>query len=278
MQKLFVSILVCCLLYQAATAQELYVFSEPASNMPSNSVSAKIDYRTPVSKYNNDYKQRYSPEIMFGLNRKWMLHVSGSFSDFYTPQLRWESVKTYAKYRFYSDDDIHRHFRMAAFAEASYSRSPFYYGDINLGGDNSGVQAGIIATQLVNKLAISGTASVIKVFANREIHVNQLGQSLNALYYSLSAGYLLFPLHYSDYKQTNLNVYFETIGMKGFDKGDYMLDLAPALQLIFNSNFKVNLGARLQVSGNMQRIGENNYFITMERTFLGALHKRKKNV
>ena len=44
---------------------------------------------------------------------------------------------------------------MAAFAEGSYSRSPFYYGDINLDGDNSGVQAGIIATQLVNKLAVS---------------------------------------------------------------------------------------------------------------------------
>ncbi|MEP6726423.1 MAG: hypothetical protein ABJC98_11425 [Bacteroidota bacterium] len=278
MQKSFLYILVCCLFSQTVVAQELYVFSEPASNMPAHSLSAKLTYRTPVSKYNNNYRQRYTPEVMFGLNKHWMLHVSSSFSDFYTPQLRWESVKTYAKYRFYSNDEVHRHFRMAVFAEAAYSRSPFYYGDINLDGENSGVQAGVIATQLVNKLAVSGTASVIKVFANRYKHVDQLGHSVNALYYSLSAGYLLFPVNYSDYKQTNLNLYFETIGMKGFEKGDYMLDLAPALQLIFDSNLKINLGARLQVTGDMLRVGENNYFISVERTFLGALHHRKKSL
>jgi hypothetical protein len=267
---------ISCSIVQTAQSQELYVFTEPASNMPSNSLSAKLTYRTPGSKSNNDYKQRYTPEVMFGINKYWMLHLSSSFSDFYTPQLRWESVKAYAKYRFYSDDDIHKHFRMAAFAEGAYSRSPFYYGDINLDGDNSGVQAGIIATELVNKLAVSGTASVIKIFADRAEHVVQLGQSIHALYYSLSAGYLLLPFNYSSYKQTNLNLYFEAIGMKGFDKGDYMVDIAPALQLIFNSNLKLNLGARLQVTGNMQRIGEKNYFISMERTFLGALRHKKK--
>ena len=277
MQKLVTYIIGCCLLSQTALCQELYVFSEPASNMPAHSLSAKLTYRTPVTQYNNGYKQRYTPELMFGLNKNWMLHVTSSFSDFYTAQLRWEAVKTYAKYRFYSDDDVHRHFRMAAFGEVAYSRSPFYYGDINLDGDNSGIQAGIIATELVSKLAVSGTASVIKVFASRALHVDQLGQSINALYYSLSAGYLLFPVSYTDYKQTNLNLYIETVGMKGFDKGDYMLDLAPALQLIFNSNFKVNLGARLQITGNMERIGKYNYFVSLERTFLGVLkHKRKQ--
>jgi len=275
MPKSFIYFIISCLFSQTAVSQELYVFSEPASNMPAHSMSAKLTYRTPVSKYNNTYRQRYTPELMFGLNKKWMLHLSSSFSDFYTTQLRWESVKTYAKYRFYSDDDVHRHFRMAAFAEAAYSRSPFYYGDINLDGDNSGVQAGIIATQLVNKLAVSATASLLSVFANRTVHINQLDHSQNAFYYSLSAGYLLFPLNYSDYKQTNLNLYMEAIGMKGLDKGDYMFDAAPALQVIFNSNLKINLGARLQVTGNMVRPGENNYFVSVERTFLGAL-KRKK--
>ena len=276
MHKSVKYILACCLLSQAAVSQELYVFSEPASNMPSNSLSAKLDYRTAVSKYNNHYRQRCSPELMFGLDKHWMLHVSTSFSDFYTAQLRWESVKTYIKYRFYSNDDVHKHFRMAAFAQTSYSRSPFYYGDINLDGDNSGMQAGVIATQLINKLAVSGTASVIRAFTDEPGHIAQLGNSLTALYYSVSAGYLLFPLSYSDYKQTNLNIYFETIGMKGFDKGGYMLDVAPALQLIFNSNFKINLGARLQVTGNMLRPGENNYYVGFERTFLGALRHKNK--
>jgi hypothetical protein len=276
MKKFILCLLPVGLFWLRSGAQELYVFSEPASNMPSHSVSAKLTYRTPVSKYSNNYKQRFTPELMFGVNKNWMLHLAASFSDFYSSQLQWESVKTYAKYRFYSNDDVHRHFRMAAFAEASYSRSPFYYGDINLDGDNSGVQAGLIATQLLNKLALSASASLLKVFANRNLHVQQLDHSINAFYYSVSAGYLLFPLNYSDYKQTNLNIYFETIGMKGLDKADYMLDLAPALQLIFNSNFKINLGARLQVAGNMDRIGEKNYHISLERTFLGALKHRKK--
>jgi hypothetical protein len=269
---------ISCFMIKTAYTQELYVFSEPASNMPSHSLSAKLNYRSPVSKYNNYYKQRYTPELMFGVNSKWMLHASGTFSDFYSPVVRWESVKGYAKYRFYSNDDVHRHFRMAAFAEGSYSRNPFYYGDINMDGDNSGVQAGLIATQLVNKLAVSATASVIKVFADEGEHAGHLGHSLKALYYSLSAGYLLLPVEYTSYKQMNLNIYFETIGMKGFDAGDYMLDLAPALQFIFNSNLKVNLGARLQVMGNMLRVGEQNYYVSLERTFLGALQRKKKKL
>ena len=275
MQKVWMFFLACCLLSQMARGQELYVFSEPASNMPAHSLSVKLGYRTPVSDNNNTYRQRYLPEIMFGFNKHLMVHLAGSFSDFYSPQLRWESVKTYAKYRFYSADEVHRHFRMAAFAEAAYSRSPFTYGDINLDGDNSGVQAGIIATQLVSKLAISGTSSFIRVFSNGNMHLNHYDHSLTAFYYSLSAGYLLLPFNYSDYKQTNLNLYFETIGMKGLDKGDYMLDVAPALQIIFNSNLKINLGARLQATGNMVRPGENNYFVSVERTFLGVLKHKK---
>ena len=276
MNRKWIFFLAACCCVQVLQAQELYVFSEPASNMPAHSLSAKFSYRSPVSKYNSLYKQRFTPELMFGLSKQWMLHLGTSFSNFYGSQLRWESVKIYAKYRFYSNDEVHRHFRMAAFGEAAYSRSPFYYGDINLDGDNSGVQAGLIATQLVNKLAVSGTASVISVFANRNYHVDHLGHSLNALYYSVSAGYLLFPFSYDNYQQTNLNLYLEAIGMKGFNKGDYMFDLAPALQIIFNSNFKINLGARMEVSSNMLRVGEHNYFISAERTFLGALKHHKK--
>lgn len=278
MQKLFIFFLSFGILLKAAKAQELFVLAEPASNMPAHSLSAKLSYHTPVSKYSSDYLQRYTPEIMFGLNKNWMLHLSSSFSNFYSPQLRWESVKTYAKYRFYSNDEVHRHFRMAAFAEASYTRNPFYYGELTLDGDNSGAQAGVIATQLVNKLAVSGTASVIKVFADRYQHVHHLGHSIHAFSYTVSAGYLLFPVNYADYRQTNVNLYLEAVGMKGFEMGDYMVDLAPALQFIFNSNFKINLGARLQLGSNMRRIGEQHYSVALERTFLGALKRHKKKV
>jgi hypothetical protein len=117
---------------------------------------------------------------------------------------------------------------------------------------------------------------LIKVFADKNEHVHGKGHSLEALNYNLSAGYLLFPRDYSNYRQTNINLYVEALGMKGINGEDYMLDVAPALQFIFNSNFKVNMGARFQVAGNMIRVGENNYFISLERTFLDALRTKKK--
>src|SRR5687767_15040500 len=112
-------------------AQELYVFSEPASNMPAKSISAKVTAKYPDSRYNNFFKQRYMPELMFGVNKHLMVHTSATFSDYYTVNPAWESVKLYAKYRFLSIDNVHRHFRLAAFADGSYSKSPFLYGEIN---------------------------------------------------------------------------------------------------------------------------------------------------
>lgn len=270
--KSYLLYLLAMLSMVSAGAQELYVFSEPASNMPAHSISAKLSTRVAGTNQADKRWLRFSPELMFGLSKDWMLHTAVTFSNFYSQGQRLESGRLYAKYRFYSNDDVHQHFRMAAFAEGSWSNSPFVFGDVNLEGDNSGAQAGIVATQLVHKLAVSGTASYLRVFAD-DAHLHH---SRNVFAYTLSAGHLIFPLNYTGYDQTNLNVYVEAIGMRGLDKGDGMLDLAPALQLIFNSNFKINAGARFQVAGNMDRLARNNYFLAVERTFLGALKKRKR--
>src|SRR6478609_7112961 len=260
MRKFFLLLLAVTLIRSSGWAQELFVFTEPASNMPSKSISAKITSRFPDSKYNDYFKQRYTPEVMFGVNKNLMVHVSTTFSDFYTPKVSWESVKGYAKWRFYSSDDVHQHFRMAAFVEGSYSKGPFLYEEINIDGDNSGIQAGLIATQLIKKFAISATVSGLKVFADQAEHIDHQGHSEKAVYYSLSAGYLLFPRNYTDYRQINLNLYVEFLGMSTIDPGHSMLDIAPALQLIFNSNTKLNIGARFQARGNMVRVGENSYY------------------
>ena len=53
---------------------------------------------------------------------------------------------------------------MAAFGNLSFSKSPYTYDETNLEGDNSGLQYGIITTQLLNKLAISSTFSYLKLF------------------------------------------------------------------------------------------------------------------
>lgn len=251
-------------------SQELYVFSDPASNVPARSLSAKLTARFADNEESGKLAQRYMPELMAGISKNIMLRASTTFSDFYSDNLKWESAKAYLKWRFYSKDGIHNHFRMAAFADGSYSRNNMVYEEMNLDGDNSGVQAGLIATQLVNKLAVSGTASLM-VLTDKEPALHHGREyERSALNYSLSAGYLLFPREYESYDQVNLNLYLEFLGMKGLEAGMYYTDIAPSVQLIFNSATKLNLGARFQASGNMSRIARNNYFLSLETTFLNV--------
>lgn len=206
-----------------------------------------------------------------------MVHVGGTFADMHTRNFRWESVYVYGKYRFLSNDELHSHFRMAAFADASYTRSPFHFEEISLQGDKSGVQLGLIATQLWNKLALSGTVSHTQVLdKSRNDKVlytpSRIYQSMN---YSFSAGYLVLPFEYTDYKQTNLNIYTEVLAQQSLDRKAYYVDLAPAVQLIFNSNAKLNLGYRFELKGDMLRMTESSWLISFERTFLNALKKKK---
>ena len=257
--------------------QELYVFTEPASNIPAHSISLKLtDHFVTHDKIYGRFSQRIMPQIMFGVSKKIMFHIGSTFSNMHTPNFRYESVNFYAKYRFLSKDDIHQHFRMAVFAEASATRAPFHYDEITLMGDKSGIEAGMIATQLLNKFALSGTVSHTQLLDksrnNKVIYVPARDyQSIN---YSLSAGYLLLPKEYTDYKQTNLNLYAELLGEQSLDIKKSCIDLAPAIQLIFNSNSKLNIGYRFQVSGNMQRMSTNSWQVSFERTFLNALKKK----
>lgn len=265
-------------LFSRCDAQELYVFSEPASNIPAHSVSAKLtDHFVAKDKIYGRSSHRFMPQVMFGFSKKLMVRVSATISNMHTSKLLYESVNTYIKYRFYSKDDIHKHFRMAVFAEASATKAPFHYDEITLMGDKSGIEAGIIATQLWHKFALSGTIAHTQVLDksrnSKVIYVpERLYQSMN---YSLSAGYLVFPKEYSDYKQTNLNLYTELLAEQSLDAKKHCIDLAPAFQLIFNSNSKLNIGYRFQLSGNMSRMSTDSWQISFERTFLNALRKSK---
>ena len=273
--KLLLAVILLVSSISSVSGQELYVFSEPASNMPSGSISAKYTAKFLKGYHTNRLEQRHTPEIMFGFNKKLMVHVAGSFSDMYTSNLRWESARIYAKYRFISVDDVHKHFRVAAFGEASYSRNDYFYDELSMEGDQSGVQAGLIITQLWNKLAVSSTLSLLQVTTEKAKPFPEAYpyQSFN---YSASAGYLVLPFSYTDYKQTNLNIYAELIGQQTLDRKLYFVDLAPAIQLIFNSNAKLNIGYRFQLNSNMHRMAVRSWLIGFERTFLGALKKKNK--
>jgi hypothetical protein len=167
---------------------------------------------------------------------------------------------------------------MAAFAEAAHTRVPFHNDEIGLQGDKSGVQLGIIATQLWNNFALSATVSNTQVLDKSRNDKNVIytpSRIYEAMNYSLSGGYLLLPREYVDYKQTNLNLYLELLVQQSLDRKAYFADLAPAIQWIFNSNTKLNLGYRFQLDGTMQRMAKSSWLITLERIFLNALEKSK---
>lgn len=258
-------------------AQELYVYSEPASSLPARSLSIKIkDHFVTTDNIYGRFSNRLMPQLFVGLHKNLMLRAGISLANMHTPDTRYESFNLYAKYRFVSRDDLHRHFRMAAYAEFSKTRIPFHYDEITLMGDKGGVEAGIIATQLWHKFALSGSVGHTQVLhksrTDNVIYVPERGyQSLN---YSLSGGLLVFPKEYRDYKQTNLNLYLEIMGQQLLDKEAGFTDLAPAIQLIFGSNTKLNMGYRFQLSGSMQRMATQSWLISMERTFLNALRKK----
>ncbi len=276
MQKLFTAIFLCWALN--SSAQELYVFTEPASNIPAHSISAKLtNHFVANDDIYNRFSQRYMPQVMFGISKKLMVHAGATFSNMHTEKFGYESFNLYAKYRFLSNDNIHKHFRMAVFAEGSKTNAPFHYDEITLMGDKSGIGFGLIATQLWHKLAVSGTISRTEVLdksrKNDVIYVP--ARSYQSMNYDLSVGYLLFPKEYTNYKQLNINLYAELLAEQTTDTKKHCVDLAPAVQFIFNSNFKLNIGYRFQVSGNMSRMANNSWQISFERTFLNALKKRK---
>ncbi|KAI9428806.1 hypothetical protein F5148DRAFT_1296709 [Russula earlei] len=262
----------CC---SKKEAQELYVFTEPASNMPAHSLSVKQTMKVLHDASSEAINQRQSTELMFGLNKDWMVHASTTFSNMYSHAFQWESVRMYTKYRFLTRDDLYSHFRMAAFAEASYSRNVPHYDELSLEGDHKGVQAGVIATQLLHKLALSSSVSLIENFQEgRGEKSVYSAQSYEGLNYSVSAGYLLFPRQYTNYNQINVNLYAELLGQKSLDLNRSYLDVAPAIQFIFNSQAKLNAGYRFQVNGNMYRMSNNSWLLSFEWLWLNALKKK----
>lgn len=258
-------------------SQELYVFNEPASTLPARSISFKLkNHLVQETALLSQFSIRTAPQLFFGVNKNLTLRVGGSVSSMYSTQAKLESYHIYAKYRFLSKDAIHRHFRMAGYLEAARTSAPFHYDEINLGGDRSGMEAGIILTQLWNKFALSGTLSQTQVFHYYRWDKVRHGvlHPFTSAQFNLSAGYLVFPRTYTSYKQTNLNFYLELLTQRALDRSLYYVDLAPAIQLIFASKTKLNLGYRFQLDSDMKRMMQRSWLLSLETSFLGAF-KRK---
>lgn len=176
---------------------------------------------------------------------------------------------------FYSADATRRHLRAAVFARLSGSKRPVYTQDINLEGDNKGIQGGFIVTQLLHKLALSGTVSYARAFNAGQNAMEGMPLSDHMIGYSLSSGYLLLPVVYKNYNQPNFNVYLELLGKTNPYNGVSYMDLAPAVQAIINSRTRIDLGYRFQMSGGMAgRYTKNMYVLRAEFNFFNILKNR----
>jgi hypothetical protein len=132
-------LLACCLMATACAAfgQELYVNTEPASNMAAHSLGIRLENQGFTSP---QFKNRTTLEMMYGATGKLMVHASAYVSDFYGQSQHLEGGSVYAKYRFL----IHR-YRASAFPRGGvwqgiYQHNPFNTQEIALEGDNSGLQ------------------------------------------------------------------------------------------------------------------------------------------
>lgn len=254
-----------CFIASALTAfaQELYVQTEPASNMARHSLGVRLENQ---GYFIPDFRNRSTLEIMYGASKNLMVHASGYVSDFYQQKQHLEGFSAYAKYRFLSVDSVQRHFRGAAFIKASTINNPVINQEINLEGDRTGLQSGLVFTQLLHKLALSGSVSYLRGFDNQNNQIPD-GFAKDAVAYSLSSGYLIFPKNYSNYKQTNINLYLELLGKTNPGYRQSYLDAAPAVQFIFNSIFRVDLSYRTPLYNAMIRNSQNMYLVRLEYNF-----------
>lgn len=241
--------------------QELYINTEPASNMAANSLGIRLENQ---GFFNPGFKNRSTLEVMAGVSKSWMVHGSVYMSDFYQQKQHFEGGSVYAKYRFLSVDSVQRHFRGAAFVKTSLINNPVIKQEINLEGDNTAIQTGVVFTQLIHKLALSSSLSYLRGFDNVNNRTIPAGFAKNAIGYTLSGGYLLLPKNYTDYKQLNVNLYMELQGKANPGKGQSYLDAAPGLQLIINSNTRIDFSFRTPLWDKMTRMSRNMYLVRLE--------------
>lgn len=297
MKKCFSILLI--LISCACRAQELFPLSEPASNIPKGALGVRL--LTETYKEVNQWRNMSGLRLMYGVTPRLSVYLTGIASNHHgkkmpvefpfhnTPErgahypYKFNGAHLYGKYRFLSRDREQNHLRMAAYAEAALVKTTHHETEPDLMmGDNTGLGAGLIGTYLYKKFAVSLTAGVIvpaaytgdspdpiEVLPDVPVRI-RYGKALT---YSLSFGYLLLPRKYSDYDQTNINLYLEFRG-KAFQASNvdlfvgkpneyslaqsryppalqkgYYLDVSPGLQFIVKSNLRVDLSATFSSLG-----------------------------
>jgi hypothetical protein len=266
--KRFAIALVLLMSSASAYTQELYVATEPASNMPQNALGIRL---TQEAVFRNGYRAKIIPEAMIGLSKNLMVHQSLFLNNVQQNSFKTTGGAFYAKYRFLSIDSTHSHFRGAVYAGYAAVNGAINAREISLDGDNTGWQGGIVFTQLLHKLALSGSVSYTKALNNKKGNLLPADFGSESLGYTLSSGLLVYPKSYRSYKQTNVNVYLEFLGKSNLGKKEHVLDAAPAIQFIINSNFRIDVSQRVQVWSSMTRNQKNLLLLRLEYNLFNIL-------
>ncbi len=263
-------LLICFLINTSISqAQELFVFTEPASNMAAKSIGLRLNNYWAKERSSGETNYHLIPEIMVGVSRKIMVHADAFLSN-RNKSFVAEGGSLYAKYRFFSMDDVHSHLRLSAYGRYSFNTSDVHQPAIDLYGHNSGYQGGVIATQLINKVAISTSVSFLHALDNGEEKFSYADKNRNALNYTLSLGKLMMPKEYVSYKQINVNLMAELLGQTNVATGDNYLDLAPSAQFIFGSRARVDIAYRFALVDKLQRTTPNGAFLRLEYNLFNA--------
>lgn len=251
-------------------AQELFTFTEPASNMAAKSVGVRLNSFVMKDDFDSKTDIHLVPELMAGISKYLMIHADVFFSN-REGNLSAEGGSLYAKYRFLSQDDVQRHFRMAAFARYSFNNSHIHQESISLYGYNSGFETGLIATQLLHKVALSTAASFVKASNNGSANKFPYGENQDkAINYTLSVGKLMLPREYKSYRQTNLNLMLEFLNQYNTGSGKYYIDAAPSMQFIINSVARIDAGYRKELKSTMLRTAPEGFFLRLEYNFFNV--------
>lgn len=238
--------------------------------MAAKSVGLRLNNYSMRETYTSNTNYHLIPEVMVGVSRKVMVHGDAFLSN-RNKSLATEGGSVYGKYRFYSTDDVQTHFRMAAYGRYSFNNSDIHQEEINLYGHNSGFEAGVIATQLLHKVALSSGLSFLKATDNGNCNKYPYGNAnTRALNYTLSVGKLMLPKEYKDYKQTNVNLMLEFLNQYNLGSGKYYTDVAPSVQFIFNSVARIDVGYRKELSTTLRRTAPNGLFIRLEYNFFNV--------
>ncbi len=249
--------LLLILLIKPTIAQELYVFTEPASTKPSGVLGIKHSFQKMGGNSNRD--NQYT-QVQFGLNKKLSMYLGSNYAG----------GDAYAQYRFYTKDAMYAHTRMAIYAKAIQSNlQAIHTNAVMLDGEESVQGVGLIVTKLKHKWA----SSLSMGYLQKQDWSRHYGRG--AFQYSFSNGLLVYPKRYASYGQTNVNLYMELIGQKLVSGRGQYLDAAPSIQLIFNSQAKLNLGYRFALLEKTNRMTNNSLYLSLDYLFFNALPRVK---